>query len=177
MQLDHADLRGFVRFFNLETGTFARAHLPLLTDHVVLDTVDGLLLLHRNDDTAIRLLHPLTGGVAEFPPLASLLPQMEPQPSYYSERTKRSMLMRVRASVTVTSSGAITLVLALDLLHRVAYATAGDQRWTLSAWKLKPFLKPVSFQGKLYALQLSSFDIGKVYIYQFDPPCPDAGDG
>jgi hypothetical protein len=116
----HPDHRGFVRFFNLDTGAFARAHLPLLADHAILDTVDGLLLLHRNDDTAIRLLHPFTGDVAEFPPLASLLPQMEPQPSYYSERTKRSMLMRVRASVTVTSSGDITLVLALDLLHRVS---------------------------------------------------------
>jgi hypothetical protein len=73
----HPDLRGFVRFFNLDTGSFARAHLPLLADHFILDTVDGLLLLHRNDDTAIRLLHPFTGDVAEFPRLASLLPQME----------------------------------------------------------------------------------------------------
>jgi hypothetical protein len=173
----HPDLRGFVRFFNLDTGAFARAHLPLLADHVVLDTVDGLLLLlHRNDETAIRLLHPFTGDVAEFPPLASLLQQMEPS-NYYEQTNMRRMLMRARASVTVTSSGAITLVLALDHLHRVAYATAGDQRWTPSAWKLKPFLKPVSFQGKLYAYQLSPFEIGKLYIYQFDPPCPDSGDG
>ena len=171
----HPDLGGFVRFFNLDTGAFARAHLPLLVDHVILDSVDGLLLLHHNDDTTIRLLHPFTGDVAEFPPLASLLPQMER--SSYNERTKRYMLMKVCASVTVSSSGAITLVLALDLLHRVAYATAGDQSWSLSAWKLKPFLKPVSFQGKLYALQLTSVDIGKLYIYQFNPPCPDSGDG
>ncbi|OEL33928.1 hypothetical protein BAE44_0005056, partial [Dichanthelium oligosanthes] len=171
----HPDLRGSVRFFNLSTGAFVRVHLPLLDDHVILDSVDGLLLLHRDHDTAIRLLHPLTGDIAELPPLESLLPQMEP--GDYSERRKRSRLMRVIASIAVSSTGAITVMLALDFLHRVAYATVGDQRWTLSTWKIKPMLKPVSFQGKLYALQFTSIQIRKMYIYQFNPPCPDAGEG
>jgi hypothetical protein len=170
----HPNLHGFVRFFNLSTGAFVRVHLPLLDDHVILDSVDGLLLLHRDHDTAIRLLHPFTGDVTELPPLASLLPQMEP--SNYSERSKRSALMTVCTSITVSSTGAITVMLALKLLHSVAYATAGDQQWTLSAWKFKPVLKPVSFQGKIYALQVTSVHIGKLYIYQFNPPCPDADD-
>lgn len=84
--------------------------------------------------------------------------------------------MRVCASITVSSTGAITAMLALDLVHRIAHATTGDQRWTLSAWNLKPLLKPVSFQGKLYALH-PSLRMRKVYIYKFDPPCPDADEG
>ncbi|RCV31734.1 hypothetical protein SETIT_6G201900v2 [Setaria italica] len=136
-------VRGFVRFFNLSTGAFARAHLPLLDGHVVLDSVDGLLLLHRDSDTAVRLLHPFTGDVAELPPLASLLPQMEP-----SEQSKRSRLMAVCTSIAVSSTGAVTVMLAFNLLHR-----------------------------KLYALQFTSVDIHKVYIYQLNPPCPDADEG
>ncbi|CAL4999054.1 unnamed protein product [Urochloa decumbens] len=171
----HPNLRGFVRFFNLSTGAFVRVQLPLLDDHVILDSVNGLLLLHRDHDTAIRLLHPFTGDVAELPPLASILPQMEAD--NHSERNKRSRLMRVCTSIAVSSTGTITVMLALDLIHRVAYATAGDQQWTLSTWKLKPMLKPVSFQGKIYALQFTSIDIRKVYIYQFNPPCPAAEKG
>ncbi|KAB8115533.1 hypothetical protein EE612_056074 [Oryza sativa] len=173
----HPDLRGYVRFFNLSTAALVRVHLPLLRDHVIIDSVDGLLLLHRDHDTAIRLLHPFTGDVADLPPLASLLPQMESESRDRSQRSKHSRLMKVCASVTVTSTGTITVMLALEILHRVAYATPGDQRWTLSAWTLKPFVKPVSFQGKLYALQLSSYDIHKVYIYQFNPPCQDNDKG
>ncbi|KAG2579820.1 uncharacterized protein LOC120679627 [Panicum virgatum] len=171
----HPDLGGFVRFFNLSTGAFVRAHLPLLDDHVVLDSVDGLLLLHRDHDTAIRVLHPFTGDVAELPPLASLLPQIEPD-NFYSELNKRSKLMRVCTSITASSTGAITVMLVLDLLHRVAHATTGDQRWTLSAWNLKPLIKPVSFQGKLYAFQ-PILRMRKVYIYKINPPCPNANEG
>ncbi|CAL5005436.1 unnamed protein product [Urochloa decumbens] len=170
----HPDLRGFVRFLNLSTGDIVRAHLPLLDDHVILDSVDGLLLLHHDRDTTIRLLHPFTGDIAELPPLTSLLPQMEP--SNNSERSKRSRLMKVCTSIAVSSTGAVTVMLALDLIHRVAYATAGDQRWTLSSWELKPMLKPVSFQGKIYALFMS-IGIRKVYIHQFDPPCPATKEG
>ncbi|RLN05476.1 hypothetical protein C2845_PM13G21630 [Panicum miliaceum] len=172
----HPDLGGFVRFFNLSTGAFVRAHLPLLDDHVVLDSADGLLLLHRDHDTAIRVLHPFTGDVAELPPLASLLPQMEP--NRYGELNKRSKLMKFCTSITVSSTGAITVMLVLHFLHRVAHATTGDQRWTLSAWNLKPLIKPVSFQGKLYALQVQPIlRMCKVYIYKINPPCPNANEG
>uniref|UniRef100_A0A0A9G6I4 Gpm184 n=1 Tax=Arundo donax TaxID=35708 RepID=A0A0A9G6I4_ARUDO len=46
----------------------------LFGDHVALNSVDGLLLLCRERDSAIRLLHPFTGDIAELPPLLSLLP-------------------------------------------------------------------------------------------------------
>ncbi|TVU36451.1 hypothetical protein EJB05_18386 [Eragrostis curvula] len=172
----HPDLRGFVRFFHLSTGNVVRVHLPLLDDHTILDSVDGLLLLHRDHDTAIRLLNPFTGDIIDLPPLATLLPQMEPR-HYHSEASKRSVLMRVCAAVAVSPTGTVTVMLALDLLDRVAYASNGDQRWTLSSWKLRPLLKPVSFQGKLYAMQFIFKDIQKVHIYQIDPPCTDAAGG
>ncbi|KAF8772483.1 hypothetical protein HU200_005711 [Digitaria exilis] len=151
-------------------------HLPLLDDHAILDSIDGLLVLHRDYDTAVRLLHPFTGDVAELPPLASLLSWVE-IPHYYNEESKRSGLMSVRASVTVGSTGRITVMLAFDLLHRVAYATAGDQRWTFFTWKIQPLIKPVAFQGKLYAMEFLGKAIQKVCIYQIDPPhLDDAGE-
>nr|CAB3493460.1 unnamed protein product [Digitaria exilis] len=169
----HPDLCGSLRFFNLSTGAFVRVHLPLLDDHAILDSIDGLLVLHRDHDTAVRLLHPFTGDVAELPPLASLLSWVE-IPHYYNEESKRSGLMSVRASVTVGSTGRITAMLAFDLLHRVAYATAGDQRWTFFTWKIQPLIKPVAFQGKLYAMEFLGKAIQKVCIYQIDPPHLDA---
>ena len=84
--------------------------------------------------------------------------------------------MRVCTSITASSTGAITVMLVLDLLHRVAHATTGDQRWTLSAWNLKPLIKPVAFQGKLYAFQ-PILCMRKVYIYKINPPCPNANEG
>uniref|UniRef100_A0A0A9FBU6 KIB1-4 beta-propeller domain-containing protein n=1 Tax=Arundo donax TaxID=35708 RepID=A0A0A9FBU6_ARUDO len=175
----HPHLGGYLRFFNLSTGVFVRVHLPLFDDHVVLDSVDGLLvlLLHRDYGTAIRLLHPFTGDIAELPPLLSLLPQMEPQARYrdMSEdnklRTLSVLLRGVCAAVSVSATGAITVMLALDMLHHVAHASAGDQRWTLSSWEL-PFLleSTVSFQGKLYMVSPSTADKNIVYIRQTDPP-------
>ncbi|KAF8702428.1 hypothetical protein HU200_032804 [Digitaria exilis] len=72
----HPDLRGHIRFVNLDTGALARAHLPLFAEHVAMDSVDGLLVLFRERDTAVRLLHPFTGDIVEFPPLATLVPQI-----------------------------------------------------------------------------------------------------
>ncbi|CAM0905496.1 unnamed protein product [Alopecurus aequalis] len=68
----HPALGGYIRFLNIYTGIFIRVHLPCFEDHSVLDCPDGLLLLQRNKDASICLLHPFTGDAAEFPPLASL---------------------------------------------------------------------------------------------------------
>jgi hypothetical protein len=76
-----------VRFLNLSTDALVRAHLPLLDDHVILDSVDDLLLLHHDHDSIVRLLHPFTGEIVDLPPLASLLPQVETL-RWYTERHK-----------------------------------------------------------------------------------------
>ncbi|KAF7069630.1 hypothetical protein CFC21_075235 [Triticum aestivum] len=65
----HRKLRDFVRFFSLSTGAFVRVHLPLFRDHCALDSIDGILLLQRDHDTAARLLNPLTGDIVDFPHL------------------------------------------------------------------------------------------------------------
>ncbi|CAL4948016.1 unnamed protein product [Urochloa decumbens] len=176
----HPNLGGYVRFFSLSTGTFVRVHLPLFDDHVVLESVDGLLLLlrHRDrHDTTVRLLHPFTGDIAEFPPLSSLLPQME-RYRYMSEDSKLSELRLylggICAAVTVgAAAGAITLMIAFDTRRRVAHAMAGDQRWTLSPCKLPLLLSaPVSFQGKLAPNMF--FDEKYVHIWQIEPPTLNA---
>lgn len=37
-------------------GAFVRVRLPFFRDHCVLDSIDGVLLLQRDHDTAIRPL-------------------------------------------------------------------------------------------------------------------------
>jgi hypothetical protein len=93
-----------VRFFNLSTA------LPLLDDHIVLDSMAGLLLLLRHPDTAIGLLHPFTGDIAELPPVLPLLPQIC---LYVTEsimlRQLNVFLRGVCSAVTVNGAGAITV--------------------------------------------------------------------
>ncbi|CAL4960565.1 unnamed protein product [Urochloa decumbens] len=179
----HPNLGGYVRFFNLSTGAFVRVHLPLFDDHVVLDSTDGLLLLLRHPDTAIRLLHPFTGDIAELPPVWPLLPQIKPGISRYltAEMKVQELdffLRGVCAAVSVNTAGAIAVMLGIDIKRRVAYATAGDQRWFLSDWEL-PHLqaRTMSFQGKLYATAVNPADkINVYYICRIDPPQPSAED-
>ncbi|GJN33327.1 hypothetical protein PR202_gb21915 [Eleusine coracana subsp. coracana] len=111
----HPNLGGYVRFFNLSSGTLVRVHLPLFDDHVVLDSTDGLLLLLHERDTAIRILHPLTGDIAELPPLLPLMRQLEPQKGYhciseYSGIRELGFLRGVSAAVNVTAAGKVTVI-------------------------------------------------------------------
>lgn len=71
-------LRGYIRFFNLDSGKFVRIKLPIFKDHCILDSVDGLLVMHRDEDTAIRIFHPFTGDVVDLPRLVTLVPQINP---------------------------------------------------------------------------------------------------
>ncbi|CAO2174885.1 unnamed protein product [Urochloa humidicola] len=174
----HPHLGGYVRFFNLSTGVYVRCHLPRLHDHIILDSIDGLLLLllHRDHGTDIRLLHPFTGDIAELPPLLSLLPQIELQARYLnmSEDQKlsrlRTFLRGVPAAVTVSDARTITVMLVLRTESCVALATAGDERWTLSAWKLPLLAQAVFFQGKMYTVSRRFREKNVVFIYQIDPP-------
>ncbi|KAM0887129.1 hypothetical protein ACQ4PT_029273 [Festuca glaucescens] len=60
------------RFFNLSTGASVCLRLPLLADHVILQSVEGLLLVRRKGPGRgdVRLLNPFTGdaAVAELSP-------------------------------------------------------------------------------------------------------------
>ncbi|XP_025791568.1 uncharacterized protein LOC112872717 [Panicum hallii] len=115
----HPDLRGQVRFFNLDTGAFVRVRIPLFEDHCVLDCYEGLLVLQRDHDTAIRLLHPFTGDVLDLPPLSTLLPQMHEELHHLSAQEKLPYLRSLSTTATF-SDGVVTVMLALSsTIYRV----------------------------------------------------------
>lgn len=167
----HGKLRGWVRFFNLDTGTFVRVRLHLFKEHCALDSVNGLLVLQRDNDTAIRLFHPFTGDIADLPPLATLHPQVNPLLIGGLDEKHRWMYLRsVHAtSCTVSAAGVITVMLALNSMERIAFATTQDQQWTLSSWKIPDCSKHLSFKGKLYVVSNNSFVAGP-QILEIDPP-------
>ncbi|KAF8762974.1 hypothetical protein HU200_008821 [Digitaria exilis] len=138
----HGKLRGFIRFFNLSTGAFVRVHLPIFRDHCVLDSIDGLLMLQRDHDTAIRLLHPFTGDILDFPPLETLLRYVSPGSIS-------------AASINVREDEIVSLVFLGSPagMFRAAYAISGDQQWKVSSWCLQQIFSPMAFQGKIYVVR------------------------
>ncbi|KAL6652473.1 hypothetical protein ACP70R_011398 [Stipagrostis hirtigluma subsp. patula] len=167
----HGRLRGYIRFFNLDTGKFVRAKLPIFRDHCVLDSVDGLLVMHRDEDTAIRLLHPFTGDIVDLPPLATIAPHVNPDLPGAMHPLQRLLYLRgVCASLSIDSAGVITCMLALHRMGHVAVATSGDRKWNLSSWTLELCYAPLPFQGKLYMAQRNSSSSNHSDIFQVDPP-------
>ncbi|CAM0884182.1 unnamed protein product [Alopecurus aequalis] len=166
----HSKLRGYIRFFNLSTGQFVRARLPLFEDHRILDSVDGLILLLQKRDSAVRLLHPFTGDIAELPPLTTLVSTFAAI-SNMSSGWDLSDFKKIGAtSVSVSADGVIMVMILLSRLCRVAFATsAGDRQWCVSSWSLSPTWRSVSFQGRLYILQRPRYD-SDPQILQIDPP-------
>jgi hypothetical protein len=161
----HRALGVHVRFFDLSAaGPIVRVPLPELKHHCVLDSPDGLLL-QRDGDNAIRLLHPFTLDVAEFPDLKCLAHQLyemdyeltvDPWYNWTSwlQNTARCLYQarKLCAAVNVTATGAITVMLALHSIGRVAFASAGDAEWTVSSWKMNQLDRALSDQGKLYVV-------------------------
>ncbi|KAF8655650.1 hypothetical protein HU200_060968 [Digitaria exilis] len=153
----HGKLRGFIRFFNLSTGAFVRVQLPLFKDHCVLDSIDGILLLQRDHDTAIRLLHPFTGDILDFPPLETLLRYVNPE--FISA-----------ASINVSEDEIVSLIiLGSPGMLQAAYANSGDLQRRVSSWYLKQIFSPLSFQGKLYVVRDCGGFTGPEVIL-IDPP-------
>ncbi|KAJ1269093.1 hypothetical protein BS78_07G184300 [Paspalum vaginatum] len=163
----HGKLRGYIRFFNLSTGTIVRVRLPLFKNHCVLDSVDGILVLQRDHDTAIRLLHPFTGDIAEFPPLETLLEHVDPD---MEEKRKLPSLREVCcASISVSSGGIITVMMLLSSVQTAVFANSGDQLWRVSEGLVCPRYIAQSFQGKIYKMHRPTVS-GGVHILQIDPP-------
>jgi hypothetical protein len=63
--------------------------------------MDGILLLHRKEDTTIRLLNPCTGDIEEFPPLNTLDP-------FLSSFTEWEVLDICRGGATGWTQWAVT---------------------------------------------------------------------
>ncbi|GJN03691.1 hypothetical protein PR202_ga21163 [Eleusine coracana subsp. coracana] len=162
----HGKMRGYIRFFNLSTGDLVRLRLPLFRDHCLLDSMDGILLLHRDKDTAIRLLNPFTGDIEELPPLNTLLPYLC---SFIVQRGRWEFLRNIRAaSISVSAGGVVRVIMSLLGMQCIAYASSGDQQWNVSRWSVKDSAHPLSFQGKLYLLNRPTF-CGQPEIFQIDP--------
>ncbi|EEE66670.1 hypothetical protein OsJ_23302 [Oryza sativa Japonica Group] len=143
----HRALAGHARFLDLSASAAAaliRVPLPFLRDHCVLDSPDGLLLLQRDGDTAIRLLHPFTGDIAEFPPPRFPRP---PAPPPGLRPHRRSDIRKICAAVDVADEGIVTVMLAVEKIGRVAFAAAGDDDWVISTWKENQLDNALSFQG------------------------------
>ncbi|CAN6330631.1 unnamed protein product [Urochloa humidicola] len=159
----HTRLRGQVRFFNLRTGAFAGVALPIFKDHYAMDSVDGLLLLQRDHDMAVRLFHPFTGDIVELPSLATLVPQVKAliNPVFAATMKEKHFMCYARSVCAAVSLSpddddgvVVTVMLALtkSMTPRVAFATSEDQQWTLSSWESKDSMGMLSLQGKLYFL-------------------------
>ncbi|KAM0881319.1 hypothetical protein ACQ4PT_033031 [Festuca glaucescens] len=104
----HGKLRGYIRFFNLSNGVIVRVLLPLFRNHCILDSVDGLLLLQRDEDTVIRLLHPFTGDIVDLPPLATLM--RLPKANLNVRKTWFYFRNICATSVSVSAGGVITVI-------------------------------------------------------------------
>jgi hypothetical protein len=80
------------------------------------------------------------------------------------------------AAASFGTAGAITIVLSLYQVHRVAFATSLDEQWTLASWPLPSRNTPFPFKGKLYIVHTpSTSSCGKNVhqVLQIDPPVQD----
>ncbi|EMS57917.1 hypothetical protein TRIUR3_16040 [Triticum urartu] len=137
----------------------------------ILDSVDGLLLLQRDEDTAIRLLHPFTGDIAELPPLATLM--RLPGAKKNVEMVWTYLRNIGATSVSVSAAGVITVMIVVYKLSILAFATTRDHQWNVASWVLPPIGRLISSQGKLYMMDTSTFytsGSGDTQIFQINPP-------
>ncbi|KAL6646659.1 hypothetical protein ACP70R_015736 [Stipagrostis hirtigluma subsp. patula] len=104
----HGKLRGYVRFFNLSTGAFVRVCLPLFRDHCALTSTDGIMLLHRDHDTAVRLLNPFTGDITELPRLNTL-----GSPVPLEERQLETLRDVIAAAISVSADETVRVTMSI----------------------------------------------------------------
>uniref|UniRef100_M8BGQ4 KIB1-4 beta-propeller domain-containing protein n=1 Tax=Aegilops tauschii TaxID=37682 RepID=M8BGQ4_AEGTA len=169
----HRKLGGYIRFFNLDAGALARVELPLFKNHCALESVDGLLLLQRDQDTAIRLVHPFTRDIVELPPLATLLTQLgdDLRSAHTDPELRKWYYIRYCVCASVScSGGSVVVMLAFRRLMCVAFATSDsqDQQWTMPSWEVPFNIAPLAFQGRLYFVHHPTTN-GSL-VFQINPP-------
>jgi hypothetical protein len=162
---------GKKRFLNLSTGAFARVRLPLLTEHRVLVSAEGLLLLgpySRRDTGTILILHPFTGDSVKLPPLMPLLE------SYWAMLPGMGrhyyMQLDFVASLSVSADGTVAVMIVHQDIPCVLFATTKDEQWRASSWDLAPLSRPISFQGRLYILTPPATHGSQQLIMLVGPP-------
>uniref|UniRef100_J3LJ55 KIB1-4 beta-propeller domain-containing protein n=1 Tax=Oryza brachyantha TaxID=4533 RepID=J3LJ55_ORYBR len=157
---------GFVRFFNLSTGAFIRVHLPIFKDHCALYSEEGILLLQRDHDAAIRLLNLFTGDILDSPPLETLLRSVSsslPGEKWYYLRDIRA------ASINVSADQVVSLMIWSQGMVQIGFATSREQQWRVSSWCFNQIFSPLPFQGKLYVVH-NYVTYGQPDILEIDPP-------
>ena len=107
------------------------------------NTYQGLLVLQRDSDTAIRLLHPFTGDLVDLPPLSTLLPQMhEDDGLHHLSAQEKLPYLRCLYTTATFSDGVVTVMLVISTIYRVAVATSQDHQWAMDSVTLEPSLNP-----------------------------------
>ncbi|GJM87474.1 hypothetical protein PR202_ga03433 [Eleusine coracana subsp. coracana] len=140
-----------------------------------MDSIDGLLLLLGNPDWegVVRLLHPFTGDIVDFPPIETLASRL--LDTCTAMLRNRRLTKSACASVSIDAAGAITVMLVLRQVSHIAFATSLDREWTLSALEFPPCYYRLPFQGKLYVVVDTPtplvWDQEKIHhVLQVDPP-------
>lgn len=144
-------------YLNIRTCTSLRINiLDLLTNHTILSTVDGLLVLMHNETTNVCLLNPITRSFThDLPPLSTVLTMIPAGGQVDVEH-----LHRVLVSVQFASS---TVVLNFRDFPLVVYAKAGDRRWSRTRERVE-LSSTESFLDQLYGVSR------KGEVFKFEPP-------
>ncbi|XP_044343275.1 uncharacterized protein [Triticum aestivum] len=146
---------GKKRFFNLSSGVFVRPRLPLLRDHIVLCSADGLLLLVRprqyTQGNRLCLLHPFTGDVVELPENLPL-----PADITLPANLRAHLPINMFAAVCTSPDGVLGVMVAFQNTPFVLFASTrrGVEFICLT---LLPTCKPIIIQRK--TLHVAGADI------------------
>jgi hypothetical protein len=133
-----ADARPRRRLLNLATGSSLGVDLPALSTHCHMCAADGLLVLFHRATKVIRLLHPLSNTIIDFPPISSMVAAVPPpsKPEYLlvvSEDPYGMYFMHaINGAGFDDSTSPPTLVLCLrERMRNIVFAKPGDTHWTL----------------------------------------------
>ncbi|KAF7030248.1 hypothetical protein CFC21_041835 [Triticum aestivum] len=140
-------------FFHTRTARRLRVLLPELRQHRIVGFTDGLLILVHKRTTEVRVLHPFTRVVVDFPPLAPV----------YHAVVRRMKLLDMSAAICSSASSATSIaVVVWFLCTSVVLGADPGSDWELLHRGLYVW-NTLSFQGKLYATTLSSHEILQLY--------------
>lgn len=81
-------------------------------------------------------------------------------------------LRRVSVAATFADDGGVTVMLAFDIIFRVAVATPQDQQWTFEPWYYALGRPLLSSRGKTYVVSETSIE-RTLQIFQMDTPLPN----
>ncbi|CAM0870365.1 unnamed protein product [Alopecurus aequalis] len=148
-----------ITYFHCKTARSLRVRLPQLQRHRIVGFTDGLVILLHKRDTTIRVLHPFTGVVVDFPSLV---------PVYHQLVKNRNSMLHMNAAVctSVSSTTSIAVVAWFPWTPVVVSADAGHPSWEVIHTSMD-LLNTLPFQGQLYGVVKLSRQIVQVY-----PPRP-----